>query len=241
MAIELPYFRFEVQSWQNGDISLEPYESQGLFISICSFYWSKDCSVTLALLQRRYSSAREVELIEKMIVLNILKHEKRHDKIEIVFLNNQYDLLSEERKRRQVAGSMGGKAKAKLKQSSSYKIRKEKIIIDKKRKEDLILIYPFESENFKKYWQVWKNYKQQQHGFSYKSAITEQASLKEISELSKSNEELAIKIINQSIDKGWKGLFELKINSNNGTHKKGKQEEFANYFREKSQKSGNAS
>jgi len=38
-----------------------------------------------------------------------------------VFLNRQYDLLSENRKARQDAGSKGGKAKAKLKQKPSYK------------------------------------------------------------------------------------------------------------------------
>ena len=34
MAKELPYFRFTVQEWQNGDIGIESYELKGLFIDI---------------------------------------------------------------------------------------------------------------------------------------------------------------------------------------------------------------
>lgn len=118
MAQELPYFRFTVQEWQNGNISLERFELQGLFISICGFYWLQDCSVTLALLQKKFSNAK---LINELIELGILKHEKKYDKINIDFLMTQFDLLSEKRKLRQSAGSKGGNAKAMLKQKHSYK------------------------------------------------------------------------------------------------------------------------
>ena len=119
MAKELPYFRFTVQDWQNGKISLESYELQGLFISVCGYYWINDCSLTLAILQKKFSNAKD--LLKQLIELGIVKHENRHDKIEIEFLNIQYDLLSEKRKLRQLAGSKGGNAKAKLKQKRSYK------------------------------------------------------------------------------------------------------------------------
>lgn len=119
MAKELPYFRFTVQDWQNGKISLESYELQGLFISICGYYWINDCHLTLAMLQKKFSNAKD--MLKELIDLGILKHQNRHDKIEIEFLNKQYDLLSENRKRRQSAGSKGGNAKAMLKQKGSYK------------------------------------------------------------------------------------------------------------------------
>lgn len=211
MAIDLPYFRFEVQSWQNGDIALEDYQMQGIFISICGYYWTKDCSITLALLQRKYSTASEINLIEKLIELKILKHEKRHDKIEIVFLNKQYDLLSEERKRRQAAGSKGGNAKAKLQPTSSYKIRKEKIIVDKKRIEEIaILKLPFESEEFKKKWEVLKNQKK----WKGKSFEALQGNLET---LGKNCELDALKMMQKAINGGWQGVFELdeKEKSNN--------------------------
>lgn len=119
MAKELPYFRFTVQDWQNGKISLESFELQGLFISVCGYYWINDCSITLAMLQKKFT--HYTNLVKELIELEIIKHENKHDKIEIDFLNLQYDLLSEKRKLRQSAGSKGGNAKAMLKQKFSYK------------------------------------------------------------------------------------------------------------------------
>lgn len=128
MAKELPYFRFTVQEWQNGKISLESYELQGLFINVCCYYWINDCSITLAMLKKRFRDANH--LLDELINLGILKHERRHDKIKIDFLIKQYELLSEKRKRRQEAGSKGGNAKAMLKQKCSYKDKDKDIYID---------------------------------------------------------------------------------------------------------------
>ena len=119
MANELPYFRFTAQAWQNGKISLERYELKGFFIEVCGYYWINDCCLTLTILNKKFN--HDKNLISELIELGIIKHENRHDKIEIEFLNIQYDLLSEKRKARQVAGSSGGKAKAMLKQNPSYK------------------------------------------------------------------------------------------------------------------------
>lgn len=119
MANELPYFRFTAQAWQNGKISLERYELKGLYIEICGYYWINDCCLTLTILEKKFRN--EVKLIKELIDLEILKHEKRHDKIEIEFLNIQFDLLSEKRKARQSAGLKGSIAKALLKQKPSYK------------------------------------------------------------------------------------------------------------------------
>jgi uncharacterized phage protein (TIGR02220 family) len=119
MAKELPYFRFTASEWLNDDISLESYEIKGLFIDVCAYYWSQDCECTLKKLEKRFSNA--TVLLKQLIDSDIIKHENRHDKIKIDFLINQYDLLSEKRKVRQVAGSKGGKAKANAKQNDSYK------------------------------------------------------------------------------------------------------------------------
>lgn len=119
MAKDLPYFRFTVQDWQNGKISLERYELQGLFISVCGYYWINDCNITMAMLQKKFSNAKA--LLGELVELGILKHEIKHDKIKIDFLLTQQQLLSEKRKRRQDAGSKGGNAKAMLWQNRSYK------------------------------------------------------------------------------------------------------------------------
>jgi uncharacterized protein YdaU (DUF1376 family) len=76
--------------------------------------------------------------------------------------------------------------------------------------ESIIVVYPFDSENFKKWWSIWKEYKKKEHRFNYKTKISEQAALKKLSHLSGGNELKAAAIIEQSISEGWKGFFELK-------------------------------
>lgn len=68
---------------------------------------------------------------------------------------------------------------------------------------------------FEKMWDEWKRYKKQQHDFTYKGAGSEQAALHELVSLAYGKEADAIAIIQQSMAKGWKGLFPLKIKSNN--------------------------
>jgi hypothetical protein len=146
MAKELPYFRFTVQDWQNKDISLESYELKGLFIDVCGFYWINDCNTTLTILKKKFSNA--TILLDELVKLDIIKHEKKHDKIEIDFLNKQYDLLSEKRKLRQSAGSKGGNAKAMLKQKHSYKDKdKDKDNNKEKDNNNLIEIWFKDLEN----------------------------------------------------------------------------------------------
>lgn len=68
-------------------------------------------------------------------------------------------------------------------------------------------------------WNLWKEFKKAEFNFSYKSEISEQAAKNELINLSGNNAEIAIKIIEQSIAKGWKGFFKLN-NNGNGTDKK---------------------
>ena len=121
MAQELPYFRFTVAEWLNGDISMESYHLKGMFIDICSWYWFKDCSVTKVMIEKKFPFSRH---IEELTNFGMIKMDG--DNIRIDFLNDQFDMLSEKRKARQRAGSKGGKQKAsnataKPKQTPSYK------------------------------------------------------------------------------------------------------------------------
>jgi len=141
MASELPYFRFTVSEWLNGDISMEGYEHKGLFIDICSWYWFKDCSITRDMLEKKFEPKN---WIDDLFECGVLKEDGENVVIE--FLNEQFDILSTKRKARQKAGSKGGKqkssnAKAKLKQKSSYK--------DKDNNKDNNKIPPFDL--FKQY------------------------------------------------------------------------------------------
>lgn len=82
------------------------------------------------------------------------------------------------------------------------------------------IIYPFNSENFVKFWGVWKQYKKDEHKFKYKSAVTEQAALKKLAKLSNNDELNAIELIENAIAQGWKGFYldNNKNNLNNGNN-----------------------
>lgn len=70
------------------------------------------------------------------------------------------------------------------------------------------LIIPF-SDKFPETWELWKEYKKASHGFKYKSVFSEQAALEQLVTLSKGDEEIAVKIIKQSMRREWQGLFPL--------------------------------
>lgn len=79
-------------------------------------------------------------------------------------------------------------------------------------------VNPF-SEAFIPIWELWKTYKKEEFKFSYKSSITEQAAVAHLVELSGGNEQLAGRIIKQSMENGWKGLFELKTDFVNASQR----------------------
>ena len=110
------------------------------------------------------------------------------------------------------AMQMHSKCNADAMQVKESKVKESKIK-ETKLKE---IIYPFDSDEFKKYWSLWVDFKKEQFNFTYKSAISLQATLNELTKLSNGHEEIAIKIIMQSINNGWKGFFQLK-NETNGT------------------------
>lgn len=195
MAKELPYFRFTPQEWQNGDISLESYELKGIFADIVCYYWVKDCSITLAMLKKRFSS--DVKLINELIKLEIITKENDNGFISIQFLDEQYDLLSERRQRRQIAGAKGGKkkssnAKAKLKQSSCYKDKDNNKDKYKEVKKETL-------PHFKK----WLDYRKEN-----KKPIKNEKTLEALVKRFNSEPIDKIKwVVNNSIENNWQGLF----------------------------------
>lgn len=73
MAKSLPYFKFYSSEWNDGDITMLNMNDQGLFINICSLYWSKECRVKLAFIQSRFPSYYEGlnTLIENNLIENL--------------------------------------------------------------------------------------------------------------------------------------------------------------------------
>lgn len=103
-------------------------------------------------------------------------------------------------------------------EGNAIKERKVKEIKEKKVNKGKEIVFPFDSEVFKKYWSLWLEFKKEQFNFTYKSNISIQSALNELVRLSNGQEQIAIKIIEQSMAKGWQGFFQLKNESNATTN-----------------------
>jgi len=85
MAKDLPYFKFFCSEWSDGDITLESYEAQGLFINICAYYWSNECVIELSKLKKKFKGFEAI--IDEMISSKILKTKGLY--VSISFLDEQ--------------------------------------------------------------------------------------------------------------------------------------------------------
>lgn len=104
MSKELPYFKFFSDQWIGKSITLETYELQGVFISVCAIYWTNDCRVAIATLKRRYGDA-----IPTLIGYGYINDENGYAKIK--FLDEQFVELSKNKKNQQVNGLKGSEVR----------------------------------------------------------------------------------------------------------------------------------
>ena len=70
MAKDLPYFKFYSSEWNDGDITIESLETQGLFINICSLYWSKHGDLKEKFIRARFSE--NIDSLESLINENLI-------------------------------------------------------------------------------------------------------------------------------------------------------------------------
>ena len=102
---DLPYFKFHVNEWLSGDVSVEDYEIQGVFIIIVSLYWSKEGGITEEFIRKRF---REVpEIIDALLDARIMKLEEGN--IVINFLDEQMGERKKVSKRNSNNGKKGGR------------------------------------------------------------------------------------------------------------------------------------
>jgi len=141
MAKELPYFKFEPNQWENGNIQMLSREDKGLFIDLCSMYWSRLGDVPFKLVIQKLCGGNAV-------ALNSLCDEKIIEVIEgniyIKFLSEQlseFDDVSKQNsknakdgweKRRKQKEESDRNATALNPQSESDAIREDNIKKDKK-------------------------------------------------------------------------------------------------------------
>lgn len=62
------------------------------------------------------------------------------------------------------------------------------------------------SENLRKAWEEWVQYKKDQHSFRYKSYHTMEKAIRDLVRIAGSNEEKAIELLDRAMAKGWKGF-----------------------------------
>ena len=107
MAKDLPYFKFFCSEWNDGDITLESYEVQGVFINVCSYYWSKECNVTKKLIYKRFRNAKEI--IDFLLNEGLIKFNNEH--LSISFLDEQFSDVESTSKIKSIAGKKSAKIK----------------------------------------------------------------------------------------------------------------------------------
>jgi hypothetical protein len=86
MAKELPYFKFEPNQWENGNIQMCSFEAQGVFIAVCSMYWQRlgDLPYKLALGKICNGNATALNSLSEHEVIKVID-----GNICIDFLNEQ--------------------------------------------------------------------------------------------------------------------------------------------------------
>jgi hypothetical protein len=144
MAKELPYFKFEPNQWENGNIQMLSREDKGLFIDLCSMYWSRLGDIPLKLAIQKLCGGNAT-------ALNSLCDEKIIEVIDgniyIKFLSEQLNEFEDTSKQNSKNAKEGWIKRRKQKEESDRNatalnpqceidaIREDKSIEDKIRKE----------------------------------------------------------------------------------------------------------
>lgn len=148
MAKDLPYFKFFCSEWNDGDITLEDYKTQGIFINICSYYWSNECDITFTKLHKKFKDYHGI--IDILLESELIK-EYKANKVAINFLDEQW----EERKATSKRNSKAGKKSAELrknKKATTVEFTLNENTTNKKRREEI------REEKNKKFLIFWELY-----------------------------------------------------------------------------------
>lgn len=144
MAKELPYFKFEPNAWENGNIQILSREDKGLFVDICSMFWSrlgdlpeklviqKLCNGNTDALKSLYEE-NIIENIEGSIYIKFLSIQLQE--FENISNKNSENAKERWRKYHEQKSSSDGNATAVPNASEVDAIREDKIIEEEKREE----------------------------------------------------------------------------------------------------------
>lgn len=107
MAKELPYFKFDCAEWISGDITLEDFQVQGVFINICAYYWFKSGCLKTSEIKPRLKCKQSV--LDKLFDSGHLKSDG--DFVKISFLDEQFAERGHVSVKNSENGSKGGAPK----------------------------------------------------------------------------------------------------------------------------------
>lgn len=87
--------------------------------------------------------------------------------------------------------------------------QKSELLLNGDGNKDIVIVYPFTSNNFMIIWDKWIAYKKEQFNFTYKP-IGLQTTLNELSKLSGYSEKKAIELIDYAISHSWQGFYPME-------------------------------
>jgi len=137
---ELPYFKFYTNEWITGDVTFLDYETQGLFINLCAYYWSKDANLTLTNAKRKFIDVK-IDSFDLLIESDIIKINE--DNIVITFLDEQRGERGKLSSTNSKNGAKGGRPKKPIESETKAvglflesELKAKKSNIEEKREEE---------------------------------------------------------------------------------------------------------
>jgi hypothetical protein len=119
---KLPYFQFEPAQYYSGNIQFCSFESQGLFINICVFYWERDCELTINQINKKWSRP---ELLDELLKEDIIKVDGNN--IIVEFLDEQYELVTATKISQSIGGKKGAEVKKQLRLDAEGNVKRIEI------------------------------------------------------------------------------------------------------------------
>lgn len=213
MADSTPWFKFKVSEWNDGDISLRSYHLRGLFISICSYYWSRGCELTFA---QAYDRFGQRSRIDELVTIGCLGRDeattgsrqcddglttarrRAHDgaMMRIRFLDDQWLEKLKKAEINRKNGENGGRPETQS--VSSQKGNKKRGEGEERRREERL---PFGAP-FALAWGEWVQHRKEKREPLKPTTIEKQLKM-----LGSMSEQEAVSVINYSITGGYTGLF----------------------------------
>jgi len=133
MAKDLPYFKFDAAEWINGNITLEDFYLQGVFINVCAYYWFKLGDLKLSEVKRRLTNIQPSAL-DSLIESGLLHTE--NDKLKICFLDEQLYERTKISTINSANGRKGGAPKGNTNNRKSSESQAKSSNIEEKRREE---------------------------------------------------------------------------------------------------------